>query len=400
MSGNLSEDEEFELLSLEREKAGIHSPPPQQTIPEALKASFQQTTAPIVAMAQKLQPKNLTGLLPAAGMMAGTAIAPWVGTAAGAGLGSIAQRMADLAYGQGAPPPEPGTAFAPKEAVWPMVNAATAGIPETQEGQKAGQAISNAYESVKPGATKALKQIGQMFTGKSAAKVGQIIKDPMAILPESMGGAKSIKDASDAYGKALENTTVQHEGQQYVTRGLEKKDFGPFKRGHQEAEDVAQSIYDKWKAGEPVTAQEAYSAKRATDKLWPAVVKERNAEDIRQMSEFKTGMDDVLSSQAGPFADASKDYARARLKSDFTQILPRTKTGDISTVKSLLMPMLDPKKIPFLLATSPAMTGAGNLAGQTAMKGLNAVAQNPEARQVLMQLLQRLTQNKQSQEAQ
>lgn len=396
----LSESEELELLELENKNAQAQqsqqAPPAGQSLPDAAKAAFQQVTAPIAATAKALQPKNLTGLLPVGGAIAGTALAPGAGTAAGAGLGSIAQRMADMAYGKG-PPLQPttnvgGIPVSPKEAIWPMANAAMAGIPETQEGQKVGQAVSDAYQSAKPGVTKALRQVGQMFTGKSAAKVGRIINDPTAILPESLGGAKSVQDASNAYGKALENTVVEHPGEQYVTRGLEKKDFGPFKKGHQEAEEAAQTIYDKWKAGEPVTAQEAYNAKRATDKLWPAVVKERNAEDIKQMSDFKSGMDDILSSQGGQFANVSKDYARARLKSDFTQILPRTKTGDISTVKSLLMPMLEPKKIPFLLATSPAMTGVGNLAGQGAMKGLNAIAQNPESRQVLLQVLQRLQQ--------
>lgn len=401
----MTEAEELELLELENKNA-LASPqqqsqpePAPQSFPAALKASFQQTTAPLAALGQKLQPKNLTGLLPAAGMMAGTAVMPGVGTAAGAGLGSILQKGADMAYGN-TPLVTPTTSvagipMAPKAAIEPMINAVTAGIPQTAEAQKIGQAASNALKSTSPGVNKALRQVGQMFTGKSAAKVGQIMKDPTAILPESLGGAKSVQAASDAYGQALENTPVSHEGQQFVTKGLEKKAFGPFKRGHQEAEDVAQTVYDKWKLGDPIDAQEAYNAKRATDKLWPAVVKERNAEDIRLMSEFKTGMDDILSEQAGPFAAASKDYARARLKSDFTQILPRTKTGDISTVKSLLMPMLEPRKIPFLMATSPAMTGMGNLGGQAAMKTINAIGQNPAARQVLLQVLQKLQQGKQ-----
>lgn len=371
-------------------------PQQQQALPAAAKAAFQQTTAPLVAAGKALQPKNLTGLLPTGGMMAGTAIAPGIGTAVGAGLGSIAKKMADMAYGT-SPLVQPTTSvagipMAPKAAIDPMIEAGTAGIPATQEGQAAAKAISETYQSVKPGVKKALQKVGQMFTGKSAAKVGQIIKDPTAILPESFGGAKSVQAASDQYGTALANdkTPIFHEGG-YVTKGLTKPEYGPFKRGHQEAEDAAQTIYDKWKAGEPINAQEAFNAKRATDKLWPTVVKERNAEDIRQMSEFKTAMDDVMSNQgAGPFLKASKDYARARLKSDFTQILPRTKTGDISTVKSLLLPMVEPRKIPFLLATSPAMTGIGNLAAQASMKGLNAIAKNPQARQVLLQVLQQI----------
>lgn len=365
-----------------------------QSFPDAVKSSFQQLTAPLATAAEKLHPKNLTSLLPTAGAMAGTAVMPGAGTAAGAGMGSIAEKMANMVYGK-SPLVEPTTSvmgipMAPKEAINPMVNAAFAGIPETQEGKAAGKYIFNKYQSAKPEIKKGLKAVGKMLTGKDASKVGRIIEDPTAILPESLGGAKSVQAASDAYGKALENTSVQHEGEQFVTKGLEKKAFGPFKRGHQEAEDVAQTVWDKWKAGEPIDAQEAYNAKRATDKLWPAVVKERNAEDIKMMSEFKKAMDEVLSSQAGEFSQASKDYARARLKSDFTQVLPRTKTGDISTVKSLLMPMLEPKKIPFMMMTSPAVTGMGNLAAQGAMKGLNVLGSDPNTRQALLGLLMKL----------
>lgn len=402
MSDGLSDDDRFRLLSLERERAqsmqGQQAQAPEQSLPDAAKASLQQIAAPFQKAGQALQPKNLTGVLPVAGMLAGNAILPGAGGAAGAGLGSIAQKIANMAYGTSGPV-EPTTSVAgipmnPKAAIDPMINAATAGAPETTEGQSIANKISSLYQGAKPGFKKALSQVVQASTGKSAAKVRGIIEDPTAVLPEGMGGAKSVKDASDAYGQALDNTTVEHPGKQYVTRGLEKKDFGPFKKGHQEAEEYAQTIYDKWKSGETINAQDAYNAKRATDKIWPAVVKERNAEDIRQMSEFKTAMDDVLSDQAGHFAAASKDYARARRGSDFTQILPRTKTGDISTVKSFLLPMVEPKKLPFMLASSPAAFGAGNLAAQGAMKGLNVIGKDPNSRQVLLGLLQQIMQNR------
>lgn len=374
-----------------------------QGIGDAVKAAFQQTTAPIVSTAKALQPKNLTGLLPTAGMMAGTAVLPGAGTAAGAGMGSIVQRMADLAYGQGAPPPTPGQAFAPKEAIMPMVNAAMAGLPATPEGQYIGEKAGDALSYLKGKFTKALPQVGQTMTGKSAVKVSRLMKDPTAVLPESLGGAMSPEKASNQYREALANdkTLIPLEDGKGFTRGIKKTEFSPFSRGSKEAEDTAQTIWDKWKAGEEISAQEAFDAKRATDKLWPAVVKERNAEQIRALSEFKTGMDDVLSEQgAGPFQKASKDYARARLGADFTQILPRTKTGDISTVKTLLLHTLAPGRSIGMVAgglTSPLVTGVGNLVGQGAAKGINAIAQNPAARQVLLQVLQKITKGKQSQ---
>jgi hypothetical protein len=387
----LSESEELELLQLQKAKAlaagqATNGQAPQ-SIGDAFKGSFHQAVDPLVSVAQKLHPRNLTWALPMAGAVAGTAIMPGAGTAAGAGLGSIAQKMANLVYGT-TPPVDATTSIAgipmaPKEAITPMLNTLMAGVPETTQGQAAGKAISSAYESAKPGFKKALSQVGQMLTGKSANKVRQVIEDPAAILPESLGGAKTVEDASAQYGQALDKS------------GLEKKLYGPFSEGKSEADKDANLIYAKWKSGKDITPQEAFNAKRATDKLWPAVVKERNAEDIREMSQFKTGMDDILSSQAGQFQKASKDYSRARLGSDFTQLLPRTKTGDISTVKSFLLPMVEPRKLPFMLASSPAVLGAGNLAAQSAMKGLNVVGSNPNARQALMGLLQQLLEKQQ-----
>jgi len=398
----MTEDEEFEFRHrLEQEQMQEQQPQASQSVPDAVKASFQRLTAPAVVVGKALQPKNLTGLLPVAGAMAGTAVAPGAGTAAGAGLGSIAQRMADLAYGQGAPPPSPGTNFAPKEAVWPMVNTAMAGVPETTQAKAIAEKAAPYLANLKTGFKKGAAKIFGSTSGKGAVKTARLIEDPLAILPEKLGGSKSVQAASDAYGNALANdkTLIPLEGGKGFTRGITKTEFSPFSRGNKEAEDVAQSIWDKWKTGAEINAQEAYTAKRATDKLWPAVVKERNAEQIRQLSEFKTAMDDVLSNQgAGPFLKASKDYARARLGADFTQLLPRTKTGDISTVKTLLLHTLAPHRMAAMVAgglTSPVVTGAGNLGIQGAVKGLNAIAQNPEARQVLLQVLQRLQQGKQ-----
>lgn len=370
----------------------------KQSFPDALKSSFNQVTSPLATAAEKLQPKNLTGLLPAAGAMAGTAVLPGVGTSVGAGMGSIAQKIADMVYGTSGPV-EPTTSFmgipmAPKAAIDPMLNTALAGGPETTEGQAAGKAISETYESAKPGFKKTLSKVAQTFTGKSAAKVRQLIEDPTAILPEGLGGAKSVENASNQYGEALENSSVFHpEG--YVTRGVEKIDFSPFERGHSEADTLAQKTWDKWKAGEPISAKEAYDAKRATDYTWPKVVREGNQERIRLLSEFKTGMDDIMSNPEDGLPKvlkASKDYARARIGADFTQILPRTKTGDISTVKTLLLHTLSPKgyAIPLAGLTSPAVTGIGNLAAQAGMKGLNLLSSDPAIRQTLLGLLQQM----------
>lgn len=404
-----SEEEEFEFRHRAEQEQAFQAmatqgqqtqPAPEQSLPQAAQASLQQIAAPFEKAGQALQPKNLTGLLPVGGMIAGNAILPGAGGAAGAGLGSIAQKMANMVYGTSGPV-NPTTSIAgipmnPKAAIDPMINAASAGIPDTNEGQAIGQKIAQVYDSAKPVVKNGLSKFFGMTTGKGPVKVARMINDPTAVIPESLpdslgggkiglGGSKSIEAASDQYGEKLAQS------------GLEKKLYGPFSEGKAAADADANAIFTKWANKEPITAQEAYNAKRATDKLWPAVVKESNRDDIRLMSKFKNGMDDILSNQSGDFLNASKDYARSRLGEDFTQILPRTKTGDVSTVKTMYA-MLNPKKIPGMLVTSPALIGAGNLAAQGAMKGLNIVGRDPNTRQALMGILQQIMQNRQPQQ--
>ena len=133
-----------------------------------------------------------------------------------------------------------------------------------------------------------------------------------------------------------------------------------------------------------ISAQEAYDAKRATDYVFPKVVSERNAEKIAQLTQFKQAMDDVLSNQAGTLQQASKDYARARLGADFTQILPRTKTGDISTVKTFLAALVDGKRAALLPFTSPLAVGAATSGASLMSRALGTAIANPTARQALI----------------
>jgi hypothetical protein len=86
----------------------------------------------LVSVPQKIgstliHPESMSGQLPLAGAVIGSAIAPGVGTAAGAGLGQIGSRMTDLAFGRAAPADamNPG-----RESIAPMAQTAAAGLPE------------------------------------------------------------------------------------------------------------------------------------------------------------------------------------------------------------------------------------------------------------------------------
>lgn len=371
---------------------------------EKKKPSMMETmTAPLTTPLQMIKENIMkTGTDPVGTFKKEGVALPILGGAIGGFPGGAAGEFARQAIGTAVAPetvPQTslgrfGSMIGQGLAAEPSVLRAIPGVPAAEEA--AGNVLSNAGQGMKEGWSKLV----QAATGKPAAKVRQLIADPGAILPQSLGGAKSVEEASANYGKALENAPV-HNADGSVTIGLNKRLFGPFSEGKAEADKVGNEIYTKWKTNRPITAQEAFDAKRATDKVWPAVVKERNAEDIRELSNFKTAMDGVLSNQSGHFQKASADYARAKLGADFTQILPRTKTGDISTVKAILSPLImDTHRLPLLAASSPMVMGGLTAGTVGAGKGLNTLGQIPQIRQALMGILQQIMTNRANQQQQ
>jgi hypothetical protein len=126
-------------------------------------------------------------------------------------------------------------------------------------------------------------------------------------------------------------------------------------------------------------------AKRSTDRVI-AATPYSDALGLKNLYQQKQELSNMFENVSGPGAEASKKYARSALASDFRKVLPETQSGKISYVRSILAPMLF--RSAFL--GSPAVAG-GAVAGAS---GLATMAENPAIRQVLMQVLQKLTQNK------
>lgn len=206
---------------------------------------------------------------------------------------------------------------------------------------------------------KGWSKVGEALTGKSAQKVSRLIEDPSVILPEFLGGAKSVPEASVDYGQALGKSE------------LTKPEFDPF-AGDAKAKEMGSLTWQRWKSGtgEPIDPQEAYDGIQATKYAMPAAITERNVEKVRELMQFKDAMENILTEQKGPLMEASKGYGRAKLKEDFSQWFPRTQTGKISQVKSLMMPsFIDPARAWMLGLTSPKVFGAATAAA-SGMAGL------------------------------
>jgi len=146
--------------------------------------------------------------LPMLGAIAGSAILPGIGTAAGAGLGQIAGRMADIATGD----VQPGDASSPvREALGPMAQTALSGLPEVGGVQRAAQSAAQNLGRRALGISKPI--LNKLKVGiPQANQAAQEMLDQGVIRPLSgaratLGRAEDVAATSgEAVGNALAKT--------------------------------------------------------------------------------------------------------------------------------------------------------------------------------------------------
>lgn len=120
-----------------------------------IKKALEDVVQSPETIAKNLTVQKMAPYLGSAGAVLGTMVAPGLGTAAGAGLGQIGARMADLAYGNAQPSDAQNPA---KEALMPMAQTALGGIDIPGAGKGASAIIDAADEIGEPAAVYVLKQ--------------------------------------------------------------------------------------------------------------------------------------------------------------------------------------------------------------------------------------------------
>lgn len=299
-----------------------------------------------------------------AGAMAGGAL----GYAGGEALSSWLRRL------QGTKPEIKNIPNAVKETGSNILHGAQAELT----GQAIAPVVAIAGKVVAPLAKPASK-IGQMITGVEAQKINRLAKDPIAILPEALGGSKSISKAGEDLGKAIEKS------------GLIKQ-TNPFP----ESNSVAKSTWDKVQAfmkgqGPDLTPQEVFEGKAAVDEVMARTPwARRNGPAWRDKTLFKNYLRDKLGSFSGELAKASRDYARSALGRDFTSVVPINQGGTPSFARAGLAKILG---IP-LGINSPLALGTIVSAGSLTNKAINAAAKNPQIRRGFAAIIQNYKNNR------
>lgn len=415
----LSEDEEFELLSLEREKNKQPSFQDkaeeygQKALDFAKKAAndplaqlgvnIASGDAPSALLAAKGIAQNPSEAVRSPTVQAGLPIAGGaLGGFPGAAGGEAVRQMLGTAF---APETVPRTTLGRAASMLgagvaqdPKVLNAIPGVPQVSE------MVGNLASKAGAKAGGAMSKISQVFSGGKAQDFKETAKKGV-----SMYGAPSKQEAGAAMGAAIEKLPGESI-KPTMAETIQNAVSPESSTGNAYLVDIGKRIDD----GELITARQALKAKQSLDAvidtvpIWQA--KRRGA-----LFDLKRTFDEVLSGQSGELKQASNDYRAAALKDNMTKFLPVNKHGEYSRLAGMLSTLggsvggsiggheggakggliggLAP--IAAAVALSPGSFGGAAALGGSGARAINSIAQNPAARQVLLQVLQRLTQNKQ-----
>jgi hypothetical protein len=288
--------------------------------------------------------------LPATGAIAGSLV-PGGGTIVGAGVGELARQGIRAAQGK-----EPAG-----DVKIPFTNTNIPkpdGVPPTLANaiyQMGLAAPSEALESVSTGIKSLAKPISkiQALTGPEAQKFERVFHDPSVMLPPGLGGPKTIQAAGETMGAIEEARNIRPD----VTA---EKIFD----SSSEAKRIGKAAFEKMQSGQSLTPKEALEARRAVDDVLPSLKGPNKKTEKQMILDFRAKLNNILSTQEGEFAAASKEYARALLRSDLLKILPVNKDGSYSIGRTALAKFIGSAALPI---SSPAIQAYG-------MAGLGAVA--------------------------
>jgi hypothetical protein len=277
-------------------------PDDQGSFMDTVESSAKNIMATPGRVARNLTPENMAPFAPAAGAVMGSLGGP-LGSAAGAGLGQIAKRMAGMAYGT---EPLATGQFSPREAISPMIQTGLAGLPGTTQGQAAIRGIG-----------RGLAKAGQTLSG-----VKQDILQQAARQGYSTYRAPTMEQAQSAFGKAL-----GPEGEAALAQSADDPAVG-------QARSIATDVGNRMDAfskgaGARPSAIEGLKARQATDRIissTPVTDKLKR----RALYGYRDKFDDLMSSQSGALKDASTLYRQAIVRDKILSPTRLTKSGEPS----------------------------------------------------------------------
>lgn len=363
-----------------------------QGVGDALKTVAQLPMAPVNATRSLLStpPEQLyqktKNWLPAAGAVIGQTLipAPGVGAAIGAGAGSMVKQAAGIAFND----PEvmknitPGENFSPGAGVRAgteallggagdvsgIVKAAPAAKPYVQRGI---EAIADKLAPVGAAIKKGIAATSQPFTGVPARQAVKLMDNPSTLV----GSIGQLGSSGRAVEGAEANLASKLPPKLSAAITTNKGGI---------ADDIVTNLLEKSKTNpDNIFVEEAVAGIKAIDRTMPEYTT-RTADTVQAYSDLRSKLADIVAKNEPEYAAAKGAYNEAKVGADFRNILPRTKAGQISTVKAALPLLLDLKKLALFPLFSPAVHGAAMAAGAGAAKAAGYAISNPVARRSLI----------------
>jgi len=400
----ISEDEELELLTLERERAmqqtGNSNQPQNESFdysPAALSAASQaiHQMSPDALLQKQLGQDIATNPGEVVKRPIVQAGLPIIGGVVGGPAGAVAGEAARQFLGSAVAPET-----VPETALGRAASMATAGIAQEPKVLNAIPGVPQVAGLMKNLASKAgtnLAKFGEALTGAKAQDLKQAARQGL-----STYAAPSLEDAQKIFGEALKKEGVD------MTPTL-KQTFDPQLTS---ARKIALDVGSKIEQGIPVGAEEILKARQAADRIYSATpIIDRTGR--KAILDWRNKFDDLLSNQAKGLKDASDTYRKALVKSNILNPFRITKQGQMSAVAPMIATLAASAglgsghkgesglgALGYLGASSPAVAGGIATAGGSALNALNTIGGNPVARQVLLQVLQRIKANQAQKAAQ
>lgn len=379
---SLSEAEELELLSLERERsvgAQTDSTAPSfgQTAINAAKhigSVSLEGAKQVATMSPKVQ-RMTASALPVVGGIAG---APFGLGAPGAAAGEFARQAVNTVINPEANPQTPLGMFAS------TVGAGIAQEPKILNAIPGVSRFGNMAGNLASKAGKNLAKFGEALTGAKAKDLEQAARQGL-----STYGAPNMEEAQTIFGKAMESAGIPGKPplKQIIDPQLST------------ARKIALQVGDKLEKGVDIGAGEALQGRQAIDRIYNATPLVDRA-TRGNLADLRTAFDNVIAGKSGALKEASTLYRQAIVKSNLLNPFRITKQGQMSAVAPMVATLAASAGVGsghkgqaglggvgYLAASSPALAGAIATSGGSAVNAFGSLASRPEVRQVLLQAL-------------
>lgn len=346
--------------------------------------------------------KQVLNMMPIAHPVRNTIAAlPAVGGALGGPIGAATGEFAREAANTVVDPSQ-----VPQTALGRFASTVGAGVAQEPKILNAIPGVPQVSEMMGNLASKAEKGIAKTAQVLSGGKAGDFLETVKKGF--STYAAKSKEDAGAAMGRVIDKlpgksatpTMAEH-----IAGAITPESSA----GNKFLVDIGKRIDD----GELINARQALKAKQSLDDVIDTVPIWQTKRRAK-LFDLKNTFDDVLSNQSGALKKASNDYRGAVLKDNMTKFLPVNKHGDYSRIAPMMASVASAAgvgagthkagveggifgaltPIAAMIALSPGSLGAGAATAGAAKQAINAIGQNPLARQALLQILQKLQQGK------